>query len=457
LKLPQLSQEEEQMAERLEGVAFPPTARGATAEEQMVRADLVREMVARRERGESTRQIARELAVDRETVRRWLRRGGWQPRQGGARPRALDPYLPFIERRGPEVNWNGVVLYRELVGLGFTGGYQQVQRVLKPRLIGGVGRKSRGCGSRPHRANRRKSIMASCRSGSASSGRPCTCSCLRWAIHDACLPAGIATSDWPRCSTVMSVRFAIFGGVTLSCLYDNPRTLVLGRREHKVLWHPLFEDFARYYGFTPRACQPYRARTKGKVESGVKYVKRNALAGRRFTSWEELNDWLERWSAEVADRRIHGTTHEQPSERFGGEHLTPLGARPPYRYERVRLRHVANDALVAIGAARYSVPVAYVGLIVSVHESSGYYEIFHQERLVARHPKVPRHSVRMEPAHYAGLLRVAQQSGPRPRRALIRTTVRWAKRWCAIWRSTRPPAKTREVARNEYSATRTAA
>ena len=52
--------------------------------------------------------------------------------------------------------------------------------------------------------------------------------------------------------------FRWFGGVTLSCLYDNPRNLVLGRREHKVLWHPQFEDLARYYGFTPRACQPYR-------------------------------------------------------------------------------------------------------------------------------------------------------------------------------------------------------
>src|SRR5208282_2266655 len=83
-----------------------------------------------------------------------------------------------------------------------------------------------------------------------------------------------------------------FGGVTLTCLYDNPRTLVLGRSENRVLWHPLFEDFARYYGFAPRACQPYRARTKGKVESGVKYVKRNALAGRRFSSWEELNGCL---------------------------------------------------------------------------------------------------------------------------------------------------------------------
>jgi hypothetical protein len=74
-------------------------------------------------------------------------------------------------------------------------------------------------------------------------------------------------------------------------------------------------------------------------------------------SWEELNEWLERWSAEIADQRVHGTTHERPLDRFTHEQLTPLGTRPPYHYERVRLRQVANDALVAVGAARYSVPV----------------------------------------------------------------------------------------------------
>jgi hypothetical protein len=193
--------------------------------------------------------------------------------------------------------------------------------------------------------------------------------------------------------------FRWFAGVTLSCLYDNPRTLVLGRREHKVLWHPLFEDFARYYGFTARACQPYRARTKGKVENGVKYVKRNALAGRRFGSWEDLNAWRERWSSEVADLRIQGTTQERPIDRFAHEQLTPLGTRPPYHYERVPTRRVANDALVTIGAARYSVPVEFVGQTVSVYQGVGHYEFFHHQRLIARHQKAARHSVVMEPKH----------------------------------------------------------
>jgi transposase len=258
------------MDERLEGVAFPPTATGATAEGQMIRADLVREMVARRERGEGTRPIARELAVDRKTVRRWLRLGGWQPRQGGARPRALDPYLPFIERRGPEVNWNGVVLYRELVGLGFSGGYQQVQRLLKPR-----------------RDRRHWEEVATVRFETAPGEQaqvdygqlPVWIGEQRETVQLFVFTLGYSRRLFTRgyrnerLATLLDGHeraFRHFGGVTLTCLYDNPRTLVLGRRENKVLWHPLFEDFARYYGFTPRACQPYRARTKGKVESGVK-------------------------------------------------------------------------------------------------------------------------------------------------------------------------------------------
>lgn len=123
--------------------------------------------------------------------------------------------------------------------------------------------------------------------------------------------------------------FRHFGGVPLTCRYDNPRTVVLGRREREVHWHPVFHDVARDYGVTPRACQPDRARTKGTVESGVTYGKRNALAGRRVVSWDALTTWLEDGRATVADQRVHGTTHERPIERFARETLTPLGLRVP--------------------------------------------------------------------------------------------------------------------------------
>ena len=174
----------------------------------------------------------------------------------------------------------------------------------------------------------------------------------------------------------------------------------------------LTRDFSKP---TPRACRPYRARTKGKVESGVKYVKRNALAGRRFASWAALTAWLEDWAGTVADTRIHGTTYERPIDRFARECLTPLGTRPPYRYERVQWRRVPADALVSVAAARYSVPEAYVGTTVSVQETATHYEIFHDGACIARHAKAPRHAVRMEPAHYRGLLRAESPApGARP-------------------------------------------
>jgi hypothetical protein len=100
--------------------------------------------------------------------------------------------------------------------------------------------------------------------------------------------------------------FLWFGGVTLSCLYDNPRNLVLGRREPKVLWHPQFEDLVSYYGFTRRACQSYRARTKGKVESGVKYVKRKGWPPASFSSKTRRNS-----------RRVSAAPHAATSAQLG--------------------------------------------------------------------------------------------------------------------------------------------
>jgi transposase len=376
-----------------------------SGEEPMLGEDTVQEMLARLARGEGVRAIARELGVDRKTVKRWRRLGQWRPRQGRPRPRGLDPYLERLAQRGPEVGWNAVVLHRELQGLGFPGSVQQVRRAI-----------------RPWRAEARWAAVATVRyeTGPGEQAQVDFGQLHVWIgdrserVHLFVLTLGYSRRLWVRAypherlSALLDGHeraFRHFGGVPLTCLYDNPRTLVLGRRERDVQWHPVFQDFARYYGVTPRACQPYRARTKGKVESGVKYVKRNALAGRRFASWDALNAWLTEWTLAVADQRVHGTTHERPIDRFARETLTPLGARPPYRYERERVRRVPADALVAIGAARYSVPVQYVGTTVTVQEMAAHYEIFAGSACIARHAKAPRHAVVMEQIHYQGLFR----------------------------------------------------
>jgi len=393
-----------------EEIGIVPSPRGPTrpVEEGMLQEDMVRELMGRLERGERVKAIARTLGIAAKTVRRWRRRGGWRP-QRRHRHHQLETFRPFIDRRGPEVGWNAAVLYRELGGLGFDGGYLQVQRYVKPR-----------------RDERHWAAVATVRFETAPGQQAqvdfgqmrlwigetletvhlfvCTLGYSR-----RCFASAYPHERLPVLLDGHERAFRHFGGVPLECLYDNPRTQVLGRSAGAVRWHPVFEDFARYYGFTPRACQPYRPQTKGKVESGVKYVKRNALAGRRFASWEALNAWLEEWCRTVADLRIHGTTHARPLDRFAAEALTPLGTRPPYHYQRVQTRIVPPDALVAIAASRYSVPARYVGRTVSVQETATHYELFAGSERIACHAKAGRHAVVMDPAHYAGLLRT---SGP---------------------------------------------
>jgi len=140
--------------------------------------------------------------------------------------------------------------------------------------------------------------------------------------------------------------------VPRTLLIDNDGALVIGRDQatQTARLHPAFAAFCRDFGVEARVCRPYRARTKGKTESGVKYVKRNAIAGRAFASFAEFEGHLDGWMRE-ADERVHGTTHERPIDRFLREEmvaLRPLPANPlPLRERRLR-RKVANDALVDV-------------------------------------------------------------------------------------------------------------
>src|SRR5262249_1336318 len=101
-------------------VASPPCPAGAV-EAVMLREDVVREIMARLSRGEGVKYIARELGIDRKTVKRWRARGSWRPQRRHCR-RQLDGFRLFLERRGPEVGWNAAVLHRELHALGVAGG-----------------------------------------------------------------------------------------------------------------------------------------------------------------------------------------------------------------------------------------------------------------------------------------------------------------------------------------------
>jgi transposase len=215
----------------------------------------------------------------------------------------------------------------------------------------------------------------------------------------------------------IAAAFAHFGGVPRTLLGDNARALVLGRDRATgtVHFHPAYLAFCRDWDVQPRACAPYRARTKGKTEAGVKYVKRNALADQKFDSVGALEHHLAEWMT-IADQRRHGTTREAPIGRFDRDERTTLRALPiralPRRTQRLR-RRVALDAFVDVDTIRYSVPHRLVRDHVEVIVEDRLVRIFHGTELVATHARSTEPFARVvNIAHYAGLWRSALDDTP---------------------------------------------
>lgn len=319
-------------------------------------------------RGLSKKAIARELGVDIKTVRKWCIKA-WVAQKRPSRGRVLDRYQSFLRARAAEVGFNAVVLYRELAAQGYEGSYAAVAQYVSPWRQPWHGQEP---ASLRFETGPGEQAQVDWGSTWVYLGEE------RIRVHVFTMVLGYSRRLFARAYLnegleslleAHETAFTHFGGRTSTILYDNPRTIVLSKQEStgQVVWNAGFKDRMDFYGVTVRLCRYYRAQTKGKVESGVKYVKGNALAGRRFRDLEDLNTYLLDWCLTVADERIHGTTHEKPSERFArAEKLISVEARCPTPRERVESRVVPRDGYVALEANRYPVPLEWAGETVEV-------------------------------------------------------------------------------------------
>jgi hypothetical protein len=206
----------------------------------------------------------------------------------------------------------------------------------------------------------------------------------------------------------MERGFAHFGGVPAEVLTDNAKALVKSHdaKTRKVEFTEPFLAFARYWRFVPRACAPYRARTKGKDENGVGYVKKNAIAGHSFASWSHLESHLAWWMREIADSRVHGTTGERPIDRFERERgaLVPVASRAPFVQMRELVRKVHSDLCVEIDTNHYSVPWRYIGEEVAVRIDGSTLMVHHGGMEIARHVVAAGRRVRViDKIHLSGV------------------------------------------------------
>ena len=121
--------------------------------------------------------------------------------------------------------------------------------------------------------------------------------------------------------------FTYFGGVPAELLFDQMKAVIIDDKRAgggKLFENPEFLRFANHWGFRIRACRPYRAKTKGKVERPIHYVRHNFAYGREFIGDADLNAEALTWLARTANARVHGTTHEVPRERFERDERAPL-------------------------------------------------------------------------------------------------------------------------------------
>ena len=207
----------------------------------------------------------------------------------------------------------------------------------------------------------------------------------------------------------MENAFRRFGGVPRTVLTDNAKALVLSHDVHnrEVVYNTAFIAFSRHWNFAPKSCAPYRARTKGKVESAVGYVKHNAVAGREFGDWEDLENHLAWWMDAVADRRGLQELGATPLERFVEERaaLKPVADRPDFLRERELVRKVHSDLCVEVDNNHYSVPWKNIGDSVSVGIRNGQVIVSHAGREIARHEQAPGRGARiLDARHYYGLV-----------------------------------------------------
>jgi transposase len=404
--------------------------RSALAESQrgdeMRTPDEVAAMARLRALGWGTKRIARELGVARNTVRRYLAASGWSPYRKSPRPKALDGHEAWLAERFHRHAGNADVVRQELAAEhGIAVSLRTVERaVAKERqLLVAAARATLRFETPPGRqlqidfGERRLEIA-----GEA----------VRVYVF-------VATLGYSRRLYVRAFRderqeswlaglegaFAHFGGVPEEVLLDNARALVLRHdtATREVTFHPRLHAFAQHWGFRPRACAPYRARTKGKDESGVKYVKRNALAGRSFASWAALEAHLAAWTREIADAREHGTTGEAPRVRFERDEakaLQPLAGRLPFAPTRELVRVVAADCCVEVDTNAYSVPWRLLGERVRVAVTGDVVRVSHGASEVAVHAlRRGRKERAVDPAHFEGIGRQAEPPGTEPTAATL--------------------------------------
>ena len=342
--------------------------------------------------GLSVSAIAQRMGLDRKTVRKYIQRGAVAPRYTARppKPSVILPFEAFVRQRvaaWPELT--GTRLLREIREQGYTGSYTVLKRLLRrvrpPQAPVFEHRYETPAGHQAqvdfaefrveftHEPGQERKVWLFAMVLGHSR--------YLWAQF-------VLHQDLPTLLRCHMEALEHFDGAPREILYDRMKTAVLGEPEagRGVVYNAKLLALGSHYGFVPRACQPYRAKTKGKVERPFRYIRADFFMARRFTDIGDMNRQLRHWLDTVANARRHGSTDRIVQEHFAEEQpsLQPL---PAGRFEAVLnvQRRLSHDGLVSVGGNYYSVPDGTRSRVVEVQSLADQVRILEDDKLIAVH------------------------------------------------------------------------
>ena len=374
--------------------------------------ELRNEVIHRSNLGESERRITKQLGVSRWKVTKIIRQNrknrsvqepnlesspqspnptdtipaslGRPVKKRASKLDAFEPQLQQLLQRYPRITV--IRLQEELQGVGYTGGYS----ILAERL-------------RELRARPAKPLTVRFETGPGAQAQ------MDWSTYEIDFTQEgrrkvqlfsyilgysrrqyihfTARQDFETTIRQHIEAFKHLGGVAATCLYDNMKVVVTRWEDDHPIYNTRFLAFATHYGYRPWACQIRRPQTKGKVERPFYYIETNLLGGRQFRSIDHLNETARWWLAEVADKRIHGTTKKTPLELHAQE-MPHLLALPSLQFDTAQVvyRIVDTDGTIQVASNRYSVPWERVADLLPVRILADELVVYNQTLIeIARH------------------------------------------------------------------------
>ena len=361
---------------------------------------------AHHKQGLAAAQIAREMDMDVRTVARWLAEQKFRQRKSVPRPSKLDPFKKQIVRWLESHPYTATQIFQRLRESGYGGGISIVKDYVHQ--------------VRPPQAPAFLTLAfapGECAQvdwgqfGSIDIGN--TRRRLSFFVMVLCHSRMLFVQFTPAETMEHFLdchanAFAFFGGTPARVMVDNLRSAVLQRiTGQAALLNPRYKDLADHYGFEVVPCGVGQPQEKGRVENAVGYIKKNFLAGRDpGGGLELLNTDARQWLDTVANVRIHGTTHRQPTELFAAEKpcLKPLPIRP-YDVALIRPARANSQFRVTVDSNTYSVPAEYASAALTLKLYPDCLCVYQQDKLIARHVRrYDRHQDFEDPDHPRALL-----------------------------------------------------